>query len=68
VTTVYRNTILKNASTIPGFVAKQAENRKFTADRASTRPIATIHGGPRILVSFAMENGGRFGAHVHALL
>ncbi len=36
VTTVYRNTILKHAATIPGYVAKQVEDMKFHADRAST--------------------------------
>jgi hypothetical protein len=43
VTTVYRNTILKHAASIPGYAAKQAEDRKFQADRASTQPIAAIH-------------------------
>ena len=29
VTTVYRNVILKYASTTPGYATKQAEDRKF---------------------------------------
>ncbi len=41
---------------------------KFLADRTSTQPISTIHGGPHILVPFAVEDGGRLGAHAHALL
>ena len=68
VTTVYRNVILKNASSIPGYAAKQFEDRKFNADRASSHPIATIQYGPHVLVSFAMEDGGRLGAHVLAFI
>ncbi len=68
VTTIYRNNILKNASTILGYAAKQAEDRKFQADRASLQPIAAIHGGPHVFVPFAMEDGGRLGAHALALL
>jgi hypothetical protein len=51
VTTVYRNTIGTNASTIRGYDAKQDEDRKFLADRASSQPIAEIHGGPHVLVT-----------------
>ena len=68
VTTVYRNTILRHATSIPGYAAKQAEDRKFLADQASTQPIAAIHGGPHILVPFPIEDGGRLGAHALALL
>ena len=50
VTTVYRNTIFTNASAIPGYVAKQAKDRKILADRASSQPIVGIHGGPHVLV------------------
>ena len=67
-TTVYRNTIPEKLATIPGFAVKQAEDMKFLADRKSRQPIAAIHGGPRILVPFAIEDGGRQGAHAHALL
>ena len=31
-------------------------------------PVASIHGGPHVLVPFALEDGGRLGAHAHALL
>ena len=68
VTTIYRNTILNTTSTIPGYAAKQAEDRKLQADRVSSQPIATIHGGPHALVPFAMEDGGRLGAHTLALV
>ncbi len=68
VTTVYRKTILRHAFSIPGYAAKQAEDRKFLADLSSTQPIAAIHGGPHILVSFALEDGGRLGAHALTLL
>jgi hypothetical protein len=44
VTTVYRNTILESASTIPGYGTKQVEDRKFQANRAATQPIGAIHG------------------------
>ena len=36
-TTVYRNVILKNASTIPGYAAKQDEDLKFHTDRTPSR-------------------------------
>jgi hypothetical protein len=67
-TTVYRNTILEKVATVPGFAAKQAEDRKLLADRTSTQPISAVHGGPHILVPFAIEDGGRLGAHAQALL
>jgi len=68
VTTVYRNTNIRHAASIPGYVAKQAEDRNFLADRALTQPVAAIHGCPHIMVPFAIENIGRIEAHVLALL
>ncbi len=68
VTTVYRNTILQQVSTTPGYVAKQAEDRKLYAEKSSAEPVAAIHGGPYVLVPFALEDGGRLGAYAHALL
>jgi hypothetical protein len=41
---------------------------KFYADKSSTDPVASIHGGPHVLVPFALEDGGRLGAHAHTLL
>ena len=67
-TSVYRNTVLEKVATIPGYAAKHAEDRKFLADKNSRQPIAAIHGGPHILVPFAIEDGGRLGAHAHAPL
>ncbi len=48
VMTVYRNTILRSASIVPGYAAKQAEDRKFQAGRASSQPIVAIHGPPHL--------------------
>ena len=67
-TTVYRNTVREKVATVPGFAAKQAEDRKFLADKTSTQPISVVHGGPHILVPFTIEDGGRLGAHAQALL
>ncbi len=67
-TTVYRNTALKKVATIPGYAAKQAEEKKFQADKASTQPVSAVHGGLHILLPFAVEDGGRLGAHAQALL
>jgi hypothetical protein len=67
VTTMCMNTFLQKVASIPGYAAKQAEDRKFQADRISSHPIATPHGGPHVLVPFAMEDGGRLGAHAQAL-
>jgi hypothetical protein len=68
VTTVYRNTVLKKVAYIPGYAAKHVEDREFLADMNSTDPIAVIHGGPHVLVPFAVEAGGRLGAHAQSLL
>ena len=35
-TIVYKNTVLEKVATVPGFVVKQAEDRKFLTDRTST--------------------------------
>ena len=67
-TTVYMNTVLEKVATIPGYAAKRAEDRKFHADKTSRQPIAAMHGGPHILVPFAIEDGGRLEDHAHALL
>jgi len=68
VNTVYRNTVFTNASAIHGYAAKQVEDGKFLADRVQSQPIVGIHGGTHVLVPFAMEDGGRLGAHALALL
>ena len=68
VTTVYRNTILQGAASFPVYAAKQAEDKKFYADKTSAQPIAALHGGPHVLVPFAMEDGGRLGVHAITLL
>jgi len=67
-TKAYRNVILKNAFAVPGYAAKQVEDRKLQVDRISSQPIAAIHRGPHVLVPFAMEDEGCLGAHVFALL
>ena len=62
-TTLYRNTVLEKVATIPGYAAKQAKDMKFPADMTSLPPISAMHGCPNILVPFAIEDGGRLGAH-----
>jgi len=47
---------------------KQGENRRLLADRCSSEPIAAIHGGPHVLVLFAIEDGIRLGANARVLL
>ena len=68
VTTVYRNTKLRETTEVHGYAAKLVEDRKFYADKASEQPVARIHGGRHTLVPFAVEDGGRLGAHAHAFL
>ena len=68
VSTVYRNCILQEASTVPGYAAKQAEDRKLLADKNSAAPVSTMHGGDHVFVPFSVEDGGRIGAHGLALL
>jgi len=67
-TTVYRNIVLHKVATISGHATKQTEDKKFLANKSSRQPISTIHGGPHILVPFAIEDGGRLGSHAQALL
>ena len=68
VTTVYRNTGIHRVTSIPGYAAKQAEDRNLLADRTSALTIASIHGGPLFLIPFAIKDGGRLGARALALL
>jgi hypothetical protein len=44
------------------------EDKKFYADKTCERPIAKIHGGRHTLVPFAVEDGGRLGAHAQSFL
>jgi len=68
VTTVYMNTRQRETRAIPGYAAKLAEDRKVYAYKTSERPVARIHGGRHTLVPFAVEDGGRLGAHAQSLL
>jgi len=63
-----RNTVLIQVANIPGYVAKQAEDRKFLADKTSSHSIAIPQCGLCVVVPFAIENGGRLGAHALTLL
>jgi len=63
VTTVYMNTRQKETGEIPGYAAKLVEDMKFYANKTSERLVARIHGGLHTLVPFAVEDGGRLGAH-----
>jgi hypothetical protein len=69
VTTVYKNIVLHQVANILGYAAKQAEDIKFLANRTSRQPIALrMARGHHVLVPFAIEDGGRLGAHAQALL
>jgi hypothetical protein len=68
VISVYRNTILSKVTFILGYATKQAEDCAFYTDQAPAQPIAPVHGDPHALVPFAIEDGGRLGAHELALL
>ena len=67
-TTAYRNTILQKVATIPGFAAKQLEDKKFKADADSIHPVSAQHGRRQRFIPFAIEDGGRIGAHGQATL
>ena len=62
ITTDYRNNIIFKVVSIPGFAAKQGEDKKIKADADSPRPVAATHGWRHMLVPFAMKDGGRIGA------
>ena len=69
VSTVNQNTIVSKTSTIPGYVAKLAGDKKFKADEKSPERVSSKHGGDHVFVPFiAMEDGGTLGAHALALL
>ena len=68
VITVYRNTRLRETTGVPGYAAKLVEDRKFYADKALEWRVARIHGGRHTRIPFAVEDGGRLGAHAHAFL
>ncbi len=51
-----------------GYAAKLVEDRTFHTDKTSERHVARIHEGLHTLVSFAVEDGGRLGAHAHTFL
>ena len=63
VTTAYRNTRQGEAREIPGYAAKLVEDKKFYDDKISERLASRIHGERHTLVPFAVEDGGRLGAH-----
>ena len=66
ITTIFRSTCLKKTSTTPGYAAKQAEDMKLYVDKASLKPVSTVHGGPHS----PLGNGrwGRLGTCAQALL
>ncbi len=68
VTTVFRICISFRVAVVPGYVAKRVEEKNFKAESDSLRPLASIVGGRHILIPFAMEDGGRLGAHAQAAL
>ncbi len=65
VTIVYRNNII---SKVTEFATKQVEDKMIKADADSPRPVAAAHGWGHMLVPFAMEDGGRIGAHGQVVL
>jgi len=68
VTNTYRNTRVRETRSIPGYTSKLVEDKKLYADMTSERSVSTSHGGRHILVSFAVEGGGRLGAHAQSFL
>ena len=59
---------MSRVAAVLGFAAKQVEDTKFKADLNSTLPILAAYGGRHTFVPFAMEDGGRIGAHGQAVL
>jgi hypothetical protein len=57
VTTNYRNTLLRQVSTILGYAAKKAEDMKLNADKSSAEPVAIVHGGPHARPSALRARG-----------
>jgi hypothetical protein len=63
VTTGYRNTCLRETSSIPSYAAKQAKDKKLYADKASANLASMAQRGPHVLVTFTMKDGRRLRAH-----
>ncbi len=59
---------MSKVAMILGFAAKKVENTKFISDQTSANPVSTARGGRHTFVPFAMEDGGRIGAHGQAVL
>ena len=55
---LYRNVILAQACSIPGYAAKMAEGQKFYNDKKSFHPVSSKYGGGHVFVPFVMEDGG----------
>jgi hypothetical protein len=54
---------------IPGYAAsKLVEDLKFYDGMTSERPVYPSHGGRLTLVPFAVDDGGRLGAHAESFL
>jgi hypothetical protein len=59
-----KNIVLHQVIIILGYAAKQTEDKKFLANNTSRQPILPLlNGGRHGLVPFAMEDGGKLGAH-----
>jgi hypothetical protein len=68
VTIVYKNSILTKVVAVLGFAAKKVEDTKFKFEQISAHPVSVAHGKRHMFVPFAMEDGGKIGAHGHAVL
>ncbi len=68
VISIYRKNCIRSISTLPEFTSKEAEVVKLCTDRASRAPVSIAYGGYRVLMSCAIEDGGRLGTHAHVFL
>jgi len=63
VTTVCMNSFMSRVEVVPGLAAKKVEGTKFKAGQISAHPVSSVHEGRHTFVPFAIEDGGRIGAH-----
>ena len=68
VTIIYRNSILTRVAAVSRYATKLVEDKKFKAYAVSPMPFVTGTSGRHTFVPFAMEDGGRLGAHAQATL
>ena len=52
-----------DASSVLGYAAKLAEDKKMQVYQASASPVSSVYGGDHVFVPFSLEDSGRRPPH-----